>query len=108
MASKVFSHAVLTILNMPQHGQPASTRARFGFGSRFVMCGHHAAAAGIPATAEKIAASRKVAAEARLSKRKASRQDIFKRAEKYVKEYKTAEGDSIRMRREAKKAGEVV
>merc|ERR1739845_186890 len=35
----------------------------------------------------------------------AKRVDIFKRAEKYVKEYRYAERDELRLTREAKKAG---
>jgi len=58
-------------------------------------------------TAEKIAAERVVAATERLAARKASRKEIFKRAEKYMKEYKTSEGDRIRMRRNAKKEGQI-
>merc|ERR1712180_145455 len=37
--------------------------------------------------------------------RRAKRVDIFKRAEKYVKEYRDAERDELRLTREAKKAG---
>merc|ERR1712077_151184 len=37
--------------------------------------------------------------------RKAKRVDIFKRAEKYVKEYRDAERDELRLTRDAKKAG---
>merc|ERR1712079_706569 len=37
--------------------------------------------------------------------RKTKRVDIFKRAEKYVKEYRDAERDELRLTREAKKAG---
>ena len=58
-------------------------------------------------TAEKIAAERVVTATERLAARKASRKEIFKRAEKYMKEYKTSEGDRIRMRRNAKKEGQI-
>jgi large subunit ribosomal protein L7e len=41
----------------------------------------------------------------RWQKAKASRKDIFKRAEKYVQEYRSRERDEIRLRREAKAAG---
>merc|ERR1711950_88979 len=37
--------------------------------------------------------------------RRAKRVDIFKRAEKYVKEYRDQERDEIRLKREARKAG---
>ena len=37
--------------------------------------------------------------------RRAKRVDIFKRAEKYVKEYRDRERDELRLTREAKKAG---
>merc|ERR1712117_357987 len=37
--------------------------------------------------------------------RRAKRVDIFKRAEKYVKEYRDAERDEIRLKRDAKKEG---
>ena len=37
--------------------------------------------------------------------RRQKRQEIFKRAEKYVKEYRQLENDDIRLRREAKTAG---
>merc|ERR1711931_428942 len=37
--------------------------------------------------------------------RRAKRVDIFKRAEKYVKEYRDAERDEIRLQRDAKKEG---
>lgn len=40
-----------------------------------------------------------------LQKRKATRKEIFKRAEKYVKEYKQREKDEIRLRRQAKMTG---
>lgn len=38
-------------------------------------------------------------------KRRAKRQEIFKRAEKYVKEYREKERDEIRLKRDAKKEG---
>ena len=38
-------------------------------------------------------------------KKKLKKQDIFKRAEKYVKEYRVRERDEIRMKRQARKAG---
>lgn len=34
-----------------------------------------------------------------------TRKDIFKRAEKYVREYRRAEKDEIRLKREAKRVG---
>lgn len=56
-------------------------------------------------TQEKIVAARK-AAEAEAKKAgKAKRKDIFKRAEKYVAEYRTQRNDEVRLKREAKKAG---
>lgn len=36
---------------------------------------------------------------------KAKRKDVFKRAEKYVAEYRSQRSDEIRLKREAKKAG---
>jgi len=48
------------------------------------------------------AAKKAAAATDAKKKSKANRQDIFKRAEKYVKEYRTQEADLIRLRREAK------
>jgi len=42
---------------------------------------------------------------ARSQKAKATRKEIFKRAEKYVREYRKRERDEIRLRREAKAAG---
>lgn len=40
-----------------------------------------------------------------LKARRARRVEIFKRAEKYIKEYRTKERDEIRLARQAKKAG---
>ena len=57
------------------------------------------------ATLEKIQAQRaEKAAVAKLAK-KASRKVIFKKAEAYVKEYRSTERNLIRMRRQAKNAG---
>lgn len=39
-----------------------------------------------------------------LQLRKDKRKDIFKRAERYVKEYRKRERDEIRLKREAKKS----
>lgn len=56
-------------------------------------------------TQEKIVAARKAAdAKAKKSAR-AGRKTIFKRAEKYVEEYRNQRSDEVRLRREAKKAG---
>ncbi len=40
-----------------------------------------------------------------LKARRARRVEIFKRAEKYIKEYRTKERDEIRLARQAKKEG---
>jgi len=55
---------------------------------------------GINAEKQKALAAKKAAAKAKKSV-------ICKRAEKYVKEYKTLENDAIRFRREARKAGNI-
>lgn len=56
-------------------------------------------------TQERIVAARK-ACEAKAKKNaKAARKVIFKRAEKYVEEYRNQRSDQVRLRREAKKAG---
>ncbi|TGZ84292.1 60S ribosomal protein L7 [Ascodesmis nigricans] len=54
---------------------------------------------------EKTAEERKAAAVERKKQNKAKREVIFKRAEKYVKEYRDAEREQIRLAREAKKDG---
>lgn len=69
----------------------------------------------LPAVPETILKRRKRQAESRAARAKAAatdkvnrhkkRVDIFKRAEKYVKEYRDKEHDEIRLRREAKKEG---
>merc|ERR1712060_222083 len=69
----------------------------------------------LPAVPETILKRRKRQAENRAARAKAAiaekqerrkkRVDIFKRAEKYVKEYKNKERDEIRLAREAKKEG---
>ncbi|TPX38602.1 hypothetical protein SeMB42_g06639 [Synchytrium endobioticum] len=51
---------------------------------------------------ERIAAERKQATDDRKKANKAKREVIFKRAEQYVQEYKDAESNEIRARREAK------
>merc|ERR1712188_317589 len=70
------------------------------------------AASGVPEsllkkrkTREKIVAERKAAEAAQKKKAKGQRKVIFKRAEKYVEEYRQQRLDEIRLRREAKKAG---
>jgi len=40
-----------------------------------------------------------------LKARRARRVEIFKRAEKYIKEYRTKERDEVRLSRQAKKEG---
>ena len=40
-----------------------------------------------------------------MQKSKVTRRTIFKRAEKYVKEYRTAERESVRLKHVAKKSG---
>merc|ERR1711973_759121 len=69
----------------------------------------------LPAVPETILKRRKRQSEARAERakatikarldRKTKRVEIFKRAEKYVKEYRDAERDELRLRREAKKEG---
>merc|ERR1711959_731368 len=56
-------------------------------------------------TQEKIVAARKAEQAKAKEASKAKRKDIFKRAEKYVEEYRNQRSDEIRLRREAKKAG---
>lgn len=67
----------------------------------------------LPAVPETILKRRKRQAESRAARakatvlakknRRAKRVEIFKRAEKYVKEYRNKEKDEIRLKREAKK-----
>ena len=69
----------------------------------------------LPAVPETILKRRKRQSEARAERakatikarldRKTKRVEIFKRAEKYVKEYRDKERDELRLTREAKKAG---
>jgi len=54
---------------------------------------------------ESVAALKAKKAVATAKLRKTKRKEIFKRAEKYVKEYRTAERDVIRLKRQARKAG---
>ncbi|PWW75976.1 60S ribosomal protein L7 [Tuber magnatum] len=54
---------------------------------------------------QKTAEERAAAAETRKKDKKAKREVIFKRAEKYVKEYREAEREKIRLTRDAKKEG---
>lgn len=56
-------------------------------------------------TAEKHAEVQAAKAAEDRKKRKANRRVIFKRAEKYVKEYRSAERDTIRLKRIARKSG---
>jgi len=56
-------------------------------------------------TLEEIKARRSERLTAKRASRKASRKAIFKRAEGYVKEYRTKERDLIRFRRQAKNSG---
>jgi 60S ribosomal protein uL30 len=57
------------------------------------------------ATIAKIRAARTERAKTVTKKRVAARKAIFKRAEQYVKEYRSAERNLVRLRRQAKKAG---
>lgn len=69
----------------------------------------------LPAVPETILKRRKRQSENRAARaaqlakdrvaRRAKRVDIFKRAEKYVKEYRDQERDDLRLKREARKAG---
>ncbi len=52
-----------------------------------------------------LSAARAAAKVENAKKAKAARRTIFKRAEKYVKEYRTAERDVVRLKRMARKAG---
>eukprot|EP00127_Corallochytrium_limacisporum_P006733 Clim_evm3s235 gene=Clim_evmTU3s235 len=73
------------------------------------------APAKVPTVPESVLKKRKAVEKARAQKaaelaetkkaNKAKRREIFKRAEKYVKEYRNQEKDEIRLRREAKKVG---
>lgn len=56
-------------------------------------------------TLEEIKAKRAVANEAATKKKKAQRKEIFKRAEKYVKEYRDTEKSLTRQKRQAKNNG---
>ncbi|KAF8451284.1 ribosomal protein L30, ferredoxin-like fold domain-containing protein [Terfezia claveryi] len=56
-------------------------------------------------TQEKAQAEKLVAAKERKEAQKKKREVIFKRAEQYVKEYREAEREQIRLAREAKKEG---
>jgi len=56
-------------------------------------------------TSEKTIEERKAAAVQRKKANKEKRQTIFKRAEQYVKEYRDAEREKIRLSRDAKKEG---
>jgi len=56
-------------------------------------------------TAAKTAEQKAAEAAQEKAKRAKARKDIFKRAEKYVQEYRTRERDEIRLRRQAKLAG---
>lgn len=56
-------------------------------------------------TAEKVAADRAAADKARKIANKKKRSVIFKRAEQYIKEYRSKERDEIRMKRMAKANG---
>jgi 60S ribosomal protein uL30 len=70
----------------------------------------------LPAVPETILKKRKRQAESRALRakealkskiaKKAKRVEVFKRAEKYCKEYRTQELDQLRLKREAKKAGD--
>jgi len=56
-------------------------------------------------TTEELTAKRQAAKERRVKSKSKVRKDIFKRAERYVKEYRTKERNEIRLRRQAKNAG---
>ncbi|KAG0072828.1 60S ribosomal protein L7 [Podila epicladia] len=56
-------------------------------------------------TQDKAAAEKRVADAAARKARKAQRKVIFKRADQYVREYRAKERDEIRLRRQAKAAG---
>uniref|UniRef100_A0A060T863 ARAD1C33990p n=1 Tax=Blastobotrys adeninivorans TaxID=409370 RepID=A0A060T863_BLAAD len=57
--------------------------------------------------AQEVAAKKQAAAAERKAANKQKRKVVFERAEKYVKEYRDAEREQIRLRREAKAKGEV-
>lgn len=57
--------------------------------------------------AQEVAAKKQAAATERKAANKQKRKVVFERAEKYVKEYRDAEREQIRLRREAKAKGEV-
>jgi large subunit ribosomal protein L7e len=54
---------------------------------------------------EKLAALRIAHQKSQLKKNREQRKEIFKRAASYVQEYRQKEKDTVRMRREAKAAG---
>jgi len=56
-------------------------------------------------TLEKAAAERAASDEIKRKNARAKRRQIFKRADKFVREYRTKERDEIRLRRQAKAAG---
>jgi len=56
-------------------------------------------------TNEKLTAERVAKASQDKKDRKTKRKDIFKRAESYVKEYRSLEREQIRLKRQARKAG---
>lgn len=58
-------------------------------------------------TLEELAAKSQAKKASEKVSRKKNRREIFKRAEKYVKEYKSQENELIRLRREAKKSGNI-
>lgn len=57
-------------------------------------------------TAEKFAAEKAVQAIEDKKAKKANRKEVFKRAEKYVREYRKVERDIVRLKRDAKKRGD--
>ena len=57
-------------------------------------------------TQEAIAAKKAADAKEEAAKAKSDKKEMIKRAESYLKEYKALENDAIRLRREAKAAGE--
>jgi large subunit ribosomal protein L7e len=54
---------------------------------------------------DELKAQRAVAKDLKTKKKKVTRKDIFKRAEKYVQEYRTTEKELIRSKRQAKNSG---
>jgi len=59
------------------------------------------------ASLAELQAKREQRKAAEAAKRKESRKEAFKRAERYVKEYRASENELIRMRRVAKKEGDI-